>query len=608
MRFKISFYMLFFTFLIYLFKMPIYAAEKELNVNLSKDAGVAIFYFDFDLEQDYEITITRPNGELISQSISGTNGMITILDPQAGNYAILITADGEIAVSAKVEVQSNMSTALIESGVTISSSITGLSLYFVDGNIAGKWNDTNLGKINITVTNPKNMQILHSVTVEGNEFLLNLPEDVQDIEVYLVPASSAKVSGAGVTYTLPVIRNLDADIHLPENNLTNMDSATIEASLGESYQIEVIENNIVVYQEELPAGRHEIEIPLNSVDNSIIVYVRDGEGNTSSYSGKIQKDIIAPTLNLSESYDNMHTSNEEIELSGTVLDGDFLFVNGEEVDISSNGKFMVSCLLEEGENEIIICAKDLANNESIVKVRIVRKSHSYTSSLVCIGVIVITCFLIGGLLKKKRDAGISKREEKRDSSKVMEQKIGGSAVLLKEPRVEKCIKKKRRVLTIATLFNTAIAIASIYILVHICFFETYVASGSMEPTLKTGNIVIYNKLYYITRDYSRGDIVCFWSDIYNGYIAKRIIGLPGDEIEFHDGFLFINGSICKEEYIPEGVETNSLKSFSVPEGHVFILGDNRENSVDSRHWETPYIDMKYIVGKYFGTITNPLTR
>lgn len=136
-----------------------------------------------------------------------------------------------------------------------------------------------------------------------------------------------------------------------------------------------------------------------------------------------------------------------------------------------------------------------------------------------------------------------------------------------------------------------------------CVRNTIVASGSMEPTLMTHDIVVYNKLAYLFHPIERGDIVNFWSEEYEAYFAKRVIGIAGDVIEFHDGCTFINGLKCDESaYIPDHIQTNCIKTFVVPEGTVFVMGDNRENSVDSRFFRNPYIPVADIEGKYLGTI------
>lgn len=609
MRYRTYFFIGLFVFLITIFKVPSFAQEKDLNVNLSKDVGVAVFYFEFGTEQNYDVTITLPNAETVNQPISGSSGTITISDAMAGNYAIYITAEGDISVNARVELNNNKSTVLAESGVTISSSITGLMLYFVDGNIGGRWSDTGLGKINVTVTNPKNMQILHNVSVDGDKFLLDISDNIQEIEVYLVPASNAKIKGAGVSYTLPVVRELDADIILPDRELTNRDTAIITAVLGNDYTVEITDNKNTVYKEDLPAGEHEIEFPLNAMDNTIKVYVSDPQKNTVTYTCNMKKDIIAPTLRLLDSYDGMRTRNDEITVVGTVADADILYLNGKEIDIPQGGKFSIPCTLENvGTNRIVICAMDIAGNENTIIFNVERKKPLPITLLLICTVVPAVLILIVVLLLRKRMHQKNSTETTVDEVEYVGEEKKEAPQQSTDPEVEKKMQKRKRIISFISIGNMFLVIAAVFILTRVCFFETYVASGSMKPALEPGNVVIYNKLYYVNHDYNRGDIVCLWSDFYDNYIAKRIIGIPGDEIEFHDGKVFINGKICKEDYIPDGIETNSRKSFKVPEGHVFLLGDNREDSVDSRYWEDPYMEVDDIVGKYFGTIKIPFKR
>lgn len=132
-----------------------------------------------------------------------------------------------------------------------------------------------------------------------------------------------------------------------------------------------------------------------------------------------------------------------------------------------------------------------------------------------------------------------------------------------------------------------------------------IQSGSMEPTLKTGSTVFYNRLCYkvANQEIRRGDIICFYDPASDKYLSKRVIGLPDDKISFLDGYVVINGQICDESaYLKEDVKTNCEKTFEVPNNSYFVLGDNRKNSYDSRYWDDPYVSKGNITGRFMGQL------
>ncbi|MDC7294632.1 signal peptidase I [Butyrivibrio sp. DSM 10294] len=153
------------------------------------------------------------------------------------------------------------------------------------------------------------------------------------------------------------------------------------------------------------------------------------------------------------------------------------------------------------------------------------------------------------------------------------------------------------------ILRIVIPAIGVYIIVNHVIAITNVASCSMEPKLNVGNTAVYNRLAYRKSEPLRGDVIEFWSDEYGKIFAKRVIGVAGDKIEFHNGFVYINGLKADESaYIGVNVETNSNKTFTVPDGYVFVLGDNRENSLDARYWNEPYISCDRIIGKYIGQL------
>ena len=156
---------------------------------------------------------------------------------------------------------------------------------------------------------------------------------------------------------------------------------------------------------------------------------------------------------------------------------------------------------------------------------------------------------------------------------------------------------------IVDILSFVIPIAVAYIILTFIVFVSVVQSSSMDPTLKVGNTVFYNRLAYMRAPAQRGDVVVFFSDEFGKYFGKRIIGLPGDTISFIDGQVAVNGQIIDETaYLSPDIETVCMKEFSVPEGSYFLLGDNREISNDSRYWNEPYIPYTKIYGKYLGQI------
>lgn len=135
----------------------------------------------------------------------------------------------------------------------------------------------------------------------------------------------------------------------------------------------------------------------------------------------------------------------------------------------------------------------------------------------------------------------------------------------------------------------------------VCTFliaNVLVPSSSMCNTIPVGARVIGNRL---DRNYERGDILIFNSNFDNRKLIKRCIGLPGDTIEIvteeDKTHILVNGEIYDEPYIREEMDKSEYMKFEVPEGKYFFLGDNRNESLDSRYWVDPYIEEDDILAK-----------
>ncbi|MBE0682500.1 MAG: signal peptidase I [Anaerolineales bacterium] len=106
---------------------------------------------------------------------------------------------------------------------------------------------------------------------------------------------------------------------------------------------------------------------------------------------------------------------------------------------------------------------------------------------------------------------------------------------------------------------------------------------SMRPTLEDGEFVLVNKMSYRFGEVSRGDIIVFHFPLNpEEELIKRVIGLPGDQIRVQNGLVYVNGQLLNEPYIYQAPLYSG--EWTVSEGQIFVLGDNRNNSNDSKDW------------------------
>lgn len=157
----------------------------------------------------------------------------------------------------------------------------------------------------------------------------------------------------------------------------------------------------------------------------------------------------------------------------------------------------------------------------------------------------------------------------------------------------------------------------------------YIPSGSMEPTLTPGDRVLVNKVVYRIGDIHRGDVIVFqnpdqarlpkrswfgavlhWLGEGLGFaqpededLIKRVIGLPGDTVQARGGRVYVNGKKLDEPYLPPDTSTVMSRAYRVPPNDLFVLGDNRGNSADSRFFG--FVPTGKVIGKAFVVIWPP---
>lgn len=144
-------------------------------------------------------------------------------------------------------------------------------------------------------------------------------------------------------------------------------------------------------------------------------------------------------------------------------------------------------------------------------------------------------------------------------------------------------------------FDSLIVAVVIAMVIKGLLLQTYtIPSGSMYDTLQVGDFIVLNRLAYMFDKPENGDVVVFEYPLEPSKdFIKRVVGTPGDRIELREKVLYVNGEPAEEPYrkindqtaIPQELShKDSFEAFTVPEGEYFMMGDNRDNSYDSRFW------------------------
>ena len=138
-------------------------------------------------------------------------------------------------------------------------------------------------------------------------------------------------------------------------------------------------------------------------------------------------------------------------------------------------------------------------------------------------------------------------------------------------------------------------VAAVSVLITMLFLPVIQVSGdSMEPTLSDGDIILLMK----SKRYSPGELCCVsWQ---NKLLLKRVIGLPGDSISIDaDGNVYVNGSLLDEPYVQNKClgECDIEFPYTVPDGRLFVMGDRRDTSVDSRSTAIGCVEYEQMIGK-----------
>lgn len=162
---------------------------------------------------------------------------------------------------------------------------------------------------------------------------------------------------------------------------------------------------------------------------------------------------------------------------------------------------------------------------------------------------------------------------------------------------EKKIRNKilYEILDWSKVILTALVIA--FVVSHTLIANAQVPTGSMETTIMKGSRIIINRLAYLNEGPQRGDIIAFYfPDDGKSLYLKRIVGLPGEKIQGIGGIIYIDDEPLSEDYVREEINED-FGPYVVPENSWFVMGDNRNNSLDSRYWKDKFVEKSEIVGR-----------
>lgn len=169
------------------------------------------------------------------------------------------------------------------------------------------------------------------------------------------------------------------------------------------------------------------------------------------------------------------------------------------------------------------------------------------------------------------------------------------------------VVKKKITAVLRFFIPTFVAIGIAFLLFQVLFGLVNVPTTSMANTIPANSLSLMIRSRLLFNGLQRGDIIVFQPTALNTDtgkvedsripLVKRIAGMPGDTIEIKAGIVYLNGAPYNEEWLAETPEELDFGPYHVPEDSFFVLGDNRNHSIDSRYWKNPFVSVESVIGK-----------
>jgi len=600
---KHTYFVIIFFILLFLSTDKVHATEKTYSVNIEQSYASVKFSFQFDEAEYSNIVIKSPDNKLYEAELIENKLMeCTINNPYSGIWTVFVSSSKNKISSIETKVRGYTEAASdVSKEITVATDIVNLKIFMVDDVLHVTWGNTS-DRINVKVVDSRTLQVMDNKTVPaGSYYSLDLKNSpTEEVLVHIVPSTSAGISGAGVQYTVSVINDMDAKVSFDEISETNATSIKAYVSLEDTYRVQIVRDGVTLIETDmLPAGEYTYDLETQVGYNKYIIYIINEKEYKNTFSKTVYMDVIAPELRMENIKQSFTVTEEVYRISGFADGYETLMINNQPVtNFYDDGTFIYDYRLKEGVNNIKVVATDLSGNESISNFSIQYVCEKEEQGigdaiLAALSIALLVLLGISFMLKKRNREGTGKNSALRKAPK--ERSVRKN---VNEDKRKNLIARSSLIKLVISLITT---IAVIIVFMQYIFQVVYVTSSSMEPTLNTGDILVFNRLAYVDKEVERGDIICFWSAEEGAYYTKRVIGIPGDEISFVDGYVMINGVLYDESYVVNDMETNSADSYIVPDASYFVLGDNRENSKDSRHFIMPYIEKDDIKGKLLGS-------